>query len=73
MKPEILNLDLQPNDKILLCSDGLIKMMKDEQILKILQNPIPQTTQVKCQLLIEEANRLGGRDDTTVVLIGDQE
>ena len=73
VNPEILNLELQPNDKILLCSDGLIKMMKDEQILKILQNPLPQTTQEKCQLLIEEANRLGGRDNTTVVLIGDQE
>ena len=73
VKPEILNLELQPNDTILLCSDGLIKMMKDEQILEILQNSLPQTAQEKCQLLIEEANRLGGRDNTTVVLIGDQE
>ena len=73
VKPEISNLKLQPNDTILLCSDGLIKMMEDDQILKNLRNSSPQTAQDKCQLLIDEANRLGGKDNTTVVLIEAQE
>ena len=73
VKPEISNLELQLNDTILLCSDGLIKMMKDEQILETLQNPSSQTAKDKCQLLIDEANRLGGKDNTTVVLIEAQE
>jgi len=73
VKPEISNLELQPNDTILLCTDGLIKMMKNEQILENLQKLSPQTAKDKCQLLIDEANRLGGKDNTTVVLIEAQE
>lgn len=73
VKPEISNLELQPNDTILLCSDGLIKMMKDKQILETLQKPSSQAAKDKCQLLIDEANRLGGKDNTTVVLIEAQE
>ena len=69
VEPEISNLELQQNDTILLCSDGLIKMMEDKQILENLQNSAPQAAQEKCKLLVNEANRLGGKDNTTVVLI----
>ena len=73
VKPEISNLELQENDTILLCSDGLIKMMEDKQILEILQNSSLKTAQEKCQLLINQTNCLGGKDNTTVIIIEAQE
>ncbi len=69
VEPEAAQHLLQPLDEILLCSDGLIKMMNDEQILEVLQRNPAQTGQAKCQALIDQANELGGKDNTTVLLI----
>jgi len=71
--PEIAQQKLQPTDEILLCSDGLIKMMSDDQILEVLQKNPTQAGREKCQALIDEANRLGGKDNTTALLIQTQE
>ena len=60
---------IQPIDEILLCSDGLNKMLSDEDILDILKTLRSQPPEQKCQALIEEANVRGGLDNTTVVLI----
>jgi len=70
--PEVVLHLFQGTDEILLCSDGLIKMMNDDQILEVLQKNPARTGQEKCQTLIDEANRLGGKDNTTVVLIQTQ-
>jgi len=57
---------LFPNDLILLCSDGLFKMLNEEEILAIVQaSPDPQTI---CDTLIEAANAAGGVDNITVAL-----
>jgi len=69
VEPEIAQHIFQETDEILLCSDGLIKMMNDEQILEVLQKNLARTGQEKCQTLIDEANRLGGKDNTTAILI----
>ena len=69
VEADVTNIQLQVKDEILLCSDGLIKMMKDEQILEVLENPDWSTTQETCKFLIDEANRLGGKDNATVILI----
>jgi protein phosphatase len=71
--PEIAHQKLQPTDEILLCSDGLIKMMNDDQILEVLHKNSNQTEQEKCQALVDRANELGGKDNTTVILIQVQE
>ena len=63
---------IQPTDKILLCSDGLTKMMSDEEIFEVLRQS-GQSLQKACQNLIEKANRLGGEDNITVVLVGVEE
>ncbi len=73
VEPEIAQHIFQPTDEILLSSDGLNKMMNDDQILEVLQKSPAQTGQEKCQSLIDEANRLGGKDNTTVLLIQAQE
>jgi len=63
---ELHNLDLHPGDTVLLCSDGLTEMVDEEQIASLLaQEPDPQQA---CERLVAEANRLGGRDNITVIV-----
>ncbi|MEM7246864.1 MAG: Stp1/IreP family PP2C-type Ser/Thr phosphatase [Acidobacteriota bacterium] len=58
---------LQPNDIILLCSDGLNSMIDDDRILEII---LGQTDDLEacCQALVEAANNAGGDDNISVVL-----
>ncbi|GJL52110.1 MAG: protein phosphatase [Nitrospirales bacterium] len=60
---------LQPTDKILLCSDGLTKMMTDEEFFNVIRQH-NHSLKNACQQLVETANRLGGDDNITVVLVG---
>jgi PPM family protein phosphatase len=60
-------LELQPGDRLLLCTDGLTGMVSDEEIQEILdRNGDPQDA---CNELIQAANKAGGLDNITVVLI----
>ena len=54
-------------DQILLCSDGLTRLVSDAQIAPILAEP--WTPQQACERLVELANELGGEDNVTVVLV----
>ena len=54
-------------DVILLCSDGLTNMVSDEQIQQIVKTE--KNLQKAAELLVETANRNGGRDNITVLLI----
>ena len=67
IETDISTIKLQPTDEVLLCSDGLNKMLSDDQILDTLTTMRPQPE--KCQALIDQANVRGGRDNTTVILI----
>ena len=64
---DVSTIKLQPTDGVLLCSDGLNKMLSDDQILDTLTTMRLQPE--KCQALIDQANVRGGRDNTTVILI----
>jgi serine/threonine protein phosphatase PrpC len=57
----------EPNDMYLLCSDGLPKMVKDEEIEQLLV----EETDLEAAVygLIERANDYGGKDNVSVVLI----
>lgn len=60
--------ELEPGDLFLLCSDGLHDMISDEKILEtILEHR--QDLSLCCERLIEAANRAGGVDNITVVLV----
>lgn len=59
-------IDFQPNDLFLLCTDGLTNMLEDLEIKKILTATESLTT--KCELLIGRANKMGGKDNITVLL-----
>ena len=57
-----------PGDKILLCSDGLTNMVEDAQIQLIL-NDTEMTLERKVELLVDTANKNGGKDNITVVVV----
>lgn len=55
------------DDAFLLCSDGLTKMLKDDEIADVLRaEPHPKQA---VQKLIDAANARGGKDNITVVLV----
>ncbi|HDP69988.1 MAG TPA: Stp1/IreP family PP2C-type Ser/Thr phosphatase [Actinobacteria bacterium] len=66
-EPDIFEFTIKSKDRVLLTTDGLTSMLADAEILKILiQNLEPQAA---CNLLVDEANKRGGLDNITVVLI----
>ena len=71
--PDISTHHLLPGDRVLLCTDGLCKTMNDEQILQTVQSTEGKSLEAVCQLMIREANRLGGEDNITVVLVSHQD
>lgn len=53
------------DDVLLMCSDGLTNMLRDEEIAKIIsENPVEA-----CNRLVEAANNNGGFDNITTVII----
>ena len=65
--PDVFNISLQSGDSLLLCSDGLWEMVRNEDLLKVLnENTDPQKI---CDILIDMANTNGGEDNITAVLV----
>ena len=63
---DLLVRDLEEGDRFILCSDGLTNMVEDTDILKIISKNDPKTS---CQKLIEMANKKGGDDNVTVIVV----
>jgi len=61
-----VEVDLAPGDRVLLCSDGLTEMVRDETIGKILADGSPDEVVWN---LVETANDAGGVDNITVVVV----
>ena len=53
-------------DIILMCTDGLSNMVGDDRIYEILKG---EDTEDKAQVLVDEANANGGRDNIAVIVI----
>lgn len=60
-------LQLQPNDVVLLCSDGLTDLVWNDEILEVIRAK-PNLKEAS-QALIELANERGGHDNITTILI----
>ncbi len=58
-------------DGVLLCSDGLTNMLKDDQIIKILIEDIPVENKVK--KLIVKCNNRGGTDNISIAYLEKKE
>ncbi|HEY3968990.1 MAG TPA: SpoIIE family protein phosphatase, partial [Planctomycetaceae bacterium] len=62
----VSHLSLQNGDRLLLCSDGLTKMVADPEIAETLAMPL--APQAACDRLIEQALEQGGKDNVTVIV-----
>jgi PPM family protein phosphatase len=66
VKPDIHRIPLQPDDKLLLCTDGLTRYVDDGELKEFLlgdKNP-----KDICRSLVDRANERGGSDNITVVM-----
>jgi protein phosphatase len=66
-KVEIGKIDLQPGDRLLLCSDGLTEEVPETDIARLLQSEAP-SEQIAAEL-VDVAKQNGGSDNITVVII----
>jgi protein phosphatase len=71
MKPELTATPVAPEDLIMLCSDGLTKMLDDATIASILSLAGGDPHQA-CHGLIEQALNRGGEDNVTVIVVACQ-
>jgi protein phosphatase len=71
VEPEFRREPLEPGDLVLVCSDGLTTMLDDPEISALLNRPNIQRTapDQACAALIDAANRAGGADNITVLII----
>ncbi len=65
VKPDVFYKGFLKGDILLMCSDGLTNMLKDNEIYSILLN----NPEDPAGALVNEANKLGGLDNITVVII----
>ena len=65
--PDIFELENEPGDLFMLCSDGLTRELADPTIEWILKLDLP--LQDLCARLVEAANDAGGHDNITCLLV----
>jgi protein phosphatase len=65
--PDCFQFEAQTGDLFLLCSDGLTREVPDSQIQELLVTDEP--LQERTNQLIEAANKAGGRDNITCILV----
>lgn len=68
--PEVRTHPLQQGDTVLLCTDGLTKMLDDSRIEATLRRAGHDPSRA-CSMLVHEAVRSGGEDNITVVVCCD--
>jgi len=69
IEPDVSLYPLEADDFLLLCTDGLSKMLDDRQIAATILRAGP-SPEAMCRALVEEANARGGEDNTTVIVVG---
>jgi protein phosphatase len=66
VEPEVKQLSLENNDRVLVCSDGLTDMVEDAVIGELLGRD--ESAQVICARLVDHALDAGGKDNVTVAV-----
>ena len=64
---DIFHETLRGSDSLLLCSDGLWEMVRQQDLLKVLSEQ--SSPQKICETLIDMANANGGEDNITAVVV----
>ena len=67
VEAEMFSVELKPEDKILMCSDGLSNMVDDAEILEIINRE--PASEKAARMLIDAANENGGKDNISVVIV----
>lgn len=67
-EPDLIDISIQKDDILLICSDGLTNMIREDEILKIVE----ENEKEAVDLLIEKANENGGLDNITVIIISNK-
>ncbi|MGC4045311.1 MAG: protein phosphatase 2C domain-containing protein [Armatimonas sp.] len=71
IQPDFRSIELAQGDLILVCSDGLTTLIEDPDIEEHMLSPrfSRQSLEQQVQSLIDIANRAGGTDNTTILLL----
>jgi protein phosphatase len=64
---DLYTVDARTGDRVLLCSDGLTTMLRDEEVLRI--GELDADPRVAADRLVDAANEAGGEDNITVLII----
>jgi len=68
--PDFYRFDLNPGDRLLLCTDGLHGELTDDEIAFIIKKK--RDLNSICGMLVDAANEKGGHDNITVICIDDK-
>jgi len=68
---DLIEAEVEPGDLFLLCSDGLTRELSDEKIECLLTAPTTTPTPLEelCTRLVQAANKAGGHDNITCLLV----
>ncbi|HEU4784497.1 MAG TPA: protein phosphatase 2C domain-containing protein [Ktedonobacterales bacterium] len=67
LEADIFPQELRPGTRILLCSDGVWEMVRDDELARILRDTA--STAEACERIVRAANENGGEDNISVVLL----
>jgi serine/threonine protein phosphatase PrpC len=67
LEADIFPQELRPGTRILLCSDGVWEMVRDDELARILRETA--STAEACERIVRAANENGGEDNISVVLL----
>lgn len=65
--PDVFELEAEPGDLFLLCSDGLTRELADSSIETLLADDLP--LEALSARLVEAAKKAGGHDNITCLLV----
>ena len=68
-KVEITRVNLEPGDRVMLCSDGLTSPLTNATISEMLARAPMGRPDELCQALVDAANSAGGPDNITVIVV----
>jgi hypothetical protein len=60
--------DVLEGDAVLVCSDGLSRMVSDREIARLIEKHIPKGAEACAEALKTQALKHGGKDNVTIVL-----
>ncbi|HWT26701.1 MAG TPA: Stp1/IreP family PP2C-type Ser/Thr phosphatase [Mobilitalea sp.] len=68
VQPDFFEVNLEDEDIVLMCSDGLTNMLEDEMIEKIIREH-SDNMEAAAEALVKSANQNGGKDNIAVIII----